>query len=143
MSLFTKRQIHGANLACNLKACLAFPSNADMKWAIQSNLIKDCLVTVKDMGMTIKVWGPSIVMLKGKTVRMMPPVVRQDVIEILKKIRELHKDVTLTIDIFFVNKIPSFTTYSLIICFLSVMHLSNRKALTIFNALKSMCGYYL
>jgi hypothetical protein len=23
------------------------------------------------------------------------------------------------------------------------MHLSNRKALTIFNALKSMCGYYL
>ncbi len=34
MSLFTKRQIHGANLARNLQAGLAFPSNADMKWAI-------------------------------------------------------------------------------------------------------------
>ncbi len=100
MSLFTKRQIHGANLACNLQAGLAFLSNADMKWAIQSNLIKDCLVTVKDMGTAIKVWGPSIVMLKGKTVRTTPPVVRQDVIEILKEIWELHKDVTLTIDIF-------------------------------------------
>ncbi len=64
------------------------------------------------MGMAIKVWGPSIAMLKGKTVRMMPPVVRQDVIEIPKEIWELHKDVTLTIDIFFVNKIPFFTTYS-------------------------------
>jgi hypothetical protein len=100
MSLFTKRQIHSANLVCNLQAGLAFPSNSDMKWAIQSNLIKDCLVTVKDMGMVIKVWGPSIAMLKGKMVRKTPPVVRQDVIEILKEIWELHKDVTLTIDIF-------------------------------------------
>jgi hypothetical protein len=100
-SLFTKRQIHGANLARNLQAGLAFLSNvAGMKWAIQSNLIKDCPVTVKDMGMVIKVWGPSNAMLKGKTVRMAPPVVRQDVIEIPKEIQELHKDVTLTIDIF-------------------------------------------
>jgi hypothetical protein len=73
MSLFTKKQIHGANLARNLQAVLGFPSNADMKWAIQSNLIKDCPVTVKDVGMAIKVWGPSIAMLKGKTVRTMRP----------------------------------------------------------------------
>jgi hypothetical protein len=84
-----------------------------MKWAIQSNLIKDFPVTVKDMGTAIKVWGPSIAMLKGKTVRMTPPVVRQDVIKIPKE----HKNVTLGIDIFFVNKIPFFITYSLVICF--------------------------
>jgi hypothetical protein len=76
MALFTKRQIHGANLACNLQASLAFPSNQDMKWAIQSNLIKDCPVTIKDMGMAIKVWGPSIAMLKGKPVRTTPTPVR-------------------------------------------------------------------
>ena len=39
-------------------------------------------------------------MLKGKTDRTPPPVVRQDVIEISEEIWELHKDVTLTIDIF-------------------------------------------
>ncbi len=82
-------------------------------------------------------------MLKGNTVRTTPPVVRQDVIEIPKEIWELHKDVTLAIDIFFVNKIPFFITYSLVICFLSVTHLSNRKALTIFDELKSMCSFYL
>ena len=49
----------------------------------------------------------------------------------------------MTIDIFFVNKIPFFATYSLVICFVTVTHLSNRKALTIFNSLKSMCNYYL
>ena len=72
------------------------------------------------MGTAIKVWGPSIAMLKGKKVRTTPPVVRLDVIEIPKEIWELHKDVTLAIDIFFVNKIPFFITYSLIICFLSL-----------------------
>ena len=86
MSLFTKRQIHGVNLVRNLQAGLAFPSNADMKWAIQLNLIKDCPVTVKSMATAIKVWGPSIAMLKGKMLRTNPPVVRQDVIEIPKEI---------------------------------------------------------
>jgi hypothetical protein len=120
MLLFTKRQIHGANLARNLQAGLAFPSNADMKWAIQSNLIKDFLVTVKDMGMAIKVWGPSIAMLRGKTVRTMPTVVRQDVIEILKEIWELHKDATLTIDIFLSTRYHSSppTVWSYAFCWL-------------------------
>jgi hypothetical protein len=72
-----------------------------MKWAFQSNLIKDCPVTVKDMETAIKVWGPSIAMLKGKMVRTTPPVVRQDVIKIPKEIWELHKDVTLAIEFVF------------------------------------------
>ena len=92
----------------NLQAGLAFPSNQDMRWALQSNLIKDCPLTVKDMTTAMKVWGPSIAMLKSKTVRTTPPAVRQDVIEIPREIRECHKDVTLTIDIFFDNKIPFF-----------------------------------
>ena len=84
MALFTKRQIHRANLACNLQSGLEFPSNQDMKWAIQSNLIKDFPVTDTDVGTAIKVWGPSIAMLKGETVRTTPTPVRQDVIEIPK-----------------------------------------------------------
>ena len=44
---------------------------------------------------------------------------------------------------FFVNKIPFVVTYSVVICFVPVTHLSNRKALPIFNALKSMGNYYL
>jgi hypothetical protein len=143
MASFTKKQLRDAGLVRNLQAGLAFPSNQDMKWALQSNLIKDCPLTVKDMTTAMKVWGPSIAMLKGKTVRTTPPAVRQDVIEIPREIRECHKDVTLTIDIFFVNQIPFFCTYSLVICFLSVTHLGNRKITTIFKALKAMCNYYL
>jgi hypothetical protein len=106
-------------------------------------MIKDCPLAATDVKTATTVWGRNIAMLKGKTVRTTPPVVRQDVIEIPKEIRELHKMVTLAIDIFFVNKIPFFLTHSLLICFLLVTHLSKRKALTIFQALKAICNYYL
>ena len=45
MALFTKRQIHSANQVRNLQAGLAFPSDSDMTWALQSNMIKDCPLT--------------------------------------------------------------------------------------------------
>ncbi len=82
-------------------------------------------------------------LLKGKTVRRKPPFVMEDVIEVPKEIRQLHKRVTLTIDIFFVNGVPYFVTLSLKICFLSVTHLQNRKIDTIFRALKAMQNFYL
>ncbi len=67
-------------------------------------IIKDCPLTAKGMRMVTTVWGRNIAMLKGKTVRTAPPVVRQDVIEfpkeIPKEIWELHKMVILAIDFF-------------------------------------------
>ncbi len=60
-----------------------------------------------------------------------------------KEIWQLHKRVTLTIDIFFVNSVPYFVTLSLQICFLLVMHLQNQKIDTIFRALKAMHNFYL
>ncbi len=72
MASFTKKQLQDAGLVRNLQAGLDFPLNQDMKWALQSNLIKDCPLTVKDMTTAMTVWGPSIAMLKGKTVRTTP-----------------------------------------------------------------------
>ena len=82
MALFTKCQIHSVNRVRKLQAGLAFPSDSDMLWALQSNMIKDCPLTAKDMRTATMVWGRNIAMLKGKTVRTAPPVVRQDVIEL-------------------------------------------------------------
>ena len=143
MALFSKRQLQDAIKVRDLQAGLAFPSDLDMKWALQSNMIKDCLLLVKDLRTATKVYGKGIAMLKGKKVRSAPSVHRQNVIEIPKEFCELHQMVTLCIDIFFVNKIPFFITYSLVICFVSVTHLTGQKAPVIFKALKAMCNYYL
>jgi hypothetical protein len=106
-------------------------------------MIKDSPVTSQDVDVALKIWGPSVALLKGKTVRRKPPFVMEDVIEVPKEIRQLHKRVTLTIDIFFFNGVPYFVTLSLRICFLSVMHLQKQKIDTISRALKAMHNFYL
>jgi hypothetical protein len=143
MSLFTKLQVASADLARNLQAGLAYPSVHDLKWIVKANMLKDSPVTSQDVDFELKIWGPSVVLLKGKTVRQKPPFVMEEVIEVPKEIRQLHKKATLTIDIFFVNGVPYFVTLSLRICFLLVTHLQNQKFDTIFRALKAMHNFYL
>jgi len=54
----------------------------------------------------------------------------------------MHKNVTLAIDIFFVNKIPFFGTLSQNICFTMVTHLANRTLRTVFDAFWGIYNYY-
>jgi len=70
-------------------------------------------------------------------------MVPADILEIPVKIRELHRLVTLSIDVFYVNKIPFFITLSQKLMFTTVTHLANRKISTIFQALKSILYNYL
>ncbi len=143
MKMFSKRQIVGAEKARYLQAGLSFPSDSDMKWILKSNQISECPVTAEDAAVANKIWGANVASLKGKTTRKTPKPVKTDMVEIPTEIRDLHRIVVLTIDVFFVNKVPFFLTLSRKICFSTVTHLENRKIETIFRALKSIFMYYL
>ena len=143
MKPFSKRQIIAAEKARTLLAGMAFPSDHDYKWILRSNQVQECPVTPEDAMIADKIWGPDVPSLKGKTTRKTPPAVPSDIVEIPVEIRQLHRNVTISIDIFFVNKIPFFLTLSRKICFTTVTHLSNRKTATIFAAFKSIFMYYL
>jgi hypothetical protein len=65
----SRRQLKGAQAARELYSNLAYPSLKDFKWAIVSNQIKNCPVTVADIDTAQMVWGKDISALKGKTTR--------------------------------------------------------------------------
>jgi hypothetical protein len=132
-----------AEKARTLKAGLGFPSDPDYKWILRTNQVQECLVTIDGAKAASKIWGPDVSSLKGKTTRQTPQPVMTDIIEIPTEIRELHRFVTISIDVFFVNKIPFLITLSRKICFTTVTHLANRKIATIFTAFKSIFTYYL
>lgn len=123
-------------------ASLGYPSDQDFKWLLKSNQIKDCPVTYNNAVIADKVWGPSVASLKGKTTRKTPLPVTSDIIQIPVKIRDLHRYITISIDVLFVNKIPFFATLSRKIIFTMVTHLSNQKIGIIFKAFSGIFKYY-
>ena len=143
MEGLSKRQIKGAEAARSLYAKLSYPSWKDYKWVLQSNQIKDCPVTVQDAETAHKIWGKNIAALKGKTTRRKPAPVAENFVKIPLDIMKLHKEVFLMADLFFVNEIPFFLTFSRKICFTAVTHLSDRKGPEIFKAFKEIYHFYL
>jgi hypothetical protein len=110
---------------------------------IRSNQIKDCPVTVQDVDVALKIWWKNIAALKGKTTRGKPNLMAKDLVKVPVELLKLHKEVFLTADIFFVNKIPFFLTLSRKICFTTVNHLADRTVPQIFKAFKEIYQYYL
>jgi hypothetical protein len=84
---------------------LSYPSVKDFKWAIQSNQIKDFPGTVQDMDVALKIWGKNIAALKGKTTRSKSIPVAREYVKVPMELMKLHKEVFLTTNIFFFNKI--------------------------------------
>ena len=100
-------------------------------------------MTVEDVNVALKIWGKNIVALKGKTTWSKPNTVARDSVKIPMDLLKLHKEVFLTLDIFFVNKIPFLLALSRKICFTMVNHLANRTVPQIFAAFKEIHQYYL
>jgi hypothetical protein len=140
---FTKRQIKNAELSRTLYKTLSYPSMKDFKWVIQSNQIKDCPVTVQDIDVAQRIWGKNFAALKGKTTRSKSILVAGYYVKVTMDLIKLHKEVFLTTDIFFVNKISFFLTLSHKICFTAVNQLVDRTVSHIFKAFKEMYQYYL
>ncbi len=115
----------------------------DFKWILQSNQIKDSPVLVVDAEVALKIWGPNIAALKGKTMHSKPEVVVMDIVRTPKEIREVQKIISMSIEIFFVNQISFFITLSRNICFTTVTHLANRKLVNVFKVFRGIYVYYL
>ncbi|MGL6132320.1 MAG: hypothetical protein ACRCZ9_11980, partial [Fusobacteriaceae bacterium] len=140
---FTKRQLKNAEKAKELYASLAYPSDADYKWILKTNQIKNCPVSMEDAEVAKKVWGQNVASLKGKTTRKTPTHVNTDIVAVPAMIRDLHRNVTLAVDIFYINNIPFMMTLSRNLCFTTVTHLNNRKTETIYKAFAGIFKYYL
>ena len=110
---------------------------------IRTNQIKKFPVTLEEVDVALKIWGKDIAALKVKTTWIKPNTVARNSVKILVDLLKLHKEVLLTEDILFVNKIPLFFTLIRKICFTAVNHLANLTVQQIFAAFKEIHKYYL
>ena len=79
----------------SLYKTLVCPSVKDFRWAIQTNQIWRCPVTVEDIDVATCIWGKDGDVLKGKTTRSKPETVARDQIKIPWGLLKLHRNVHL------------------------------------------------
>jgi len=134
--LYTKRQVERAEAARRLYEVIGYPSVRDYKIVVQTNQIKDCPVTIDDIKISEKIFGPDVYALKGKSTRPRPRVVVNDYIEIPRSLKQAHQGITLCADIMFIDEVPLLLTVSKHIKFLTIRYIDNREGTTIWEALK-------
>ncbi len=69
MKLFTSRQVKSASKVRELYEMLQCPSKLDFDMTLRTNAIKVCQVTLEDAQIMWKIWGPSVIKMKGNSTR--------------------------------------------------------------------------
>ena len=97
---------------------------------VKENMIMNCPVTIEDLMRSKKINGPSVQALNGKTIRTKPsPFVVSDYVAVPHAIFEGNRNVTLSVDVIFVNRIPFITSI--------IRHLKFTTAETLHNCTTS------
>ena len=115
----------------------------DYDWAIRSNQIKNCPITVDNIKTAETIWGKDISALKGKTTRLKPIHIAGNPLKVPREFLQLNRNIYMTAEIFCVNGQPFFITLSRNIDFLAISHLGDRKIKSIFYAFKAIYRLYL
>ena len=139
---YSKRQVEAAKRAREFQSTVGHPSTADLKNIIKANLIANCPVSPDDVERAEKIFGPSVPILKGKTTRTTPDAVVAEYIAVPRSILAANQQVTLCMDLFFVNKVPFFHTLSDHLKFTTVAHLPNRKIVSVIKAFDQTNAIY-
>ena len=140
--VFSSRQFLRAKAARELYGMLGVPSTKDYIGAITNKMIPNTRVTVEDIKNAEIIFGKDLGSIMGKTTRSRPAPVVSDLILLPPDLLKAHKEVTLSADIFFVNKVAFFTTISQHIKFVTADRLVDQKAPTILKSLLCILAVY-
>jgi hypothetical protein len=141
-SFLSPRQLARAQRARKLYYALGTPSIDDLKAIIRMNMIRNNEVTTDDVNLAMKVYGPDVAGIKGRTTRNRPRPVINNTIEIPDELLEVQKDVVLSIDGMTVNSLKFLTTISHDIQYRTAQYLSNTTAGMFKTCMREVIGIY-
>ena len=145
---YTHHDYECAQAAWCLQNIIMRPASCHMSSIAISHLC-NCPITKEDIWAADDIFGPNLGSLKGKTVWHPSKHVEARTSAVPQSILKLHRNVVLSLDIMFVNKLPFLVTSSCNLCFSTVESLPNCQVGTVTTCLKKVirlyhhCGFYM
>ena len=109
---YTVKEYWNAKKARDPQNIIGRPSTQDLINYVENNLIPNCPVTRQDILRVEDILGPNIRSIRGKTTQTTQKHEQVNLQDIPQEIMAKHSEVTLAIDVMFINKIPFIMTTS-------------------------------
>ena len=132
----------GAREAQRAMHIIGFLSERNFGNMVLSNMIVNCPVTFDDVKNAKLIFSTDATSLKGKSGMRNPDNVVTDYVEIPWKILESRKELEVSTDIMFVNKLPFLVTISKGLKFTTIDYLSNKLEISLVNFINKIVNYY-
>jgi hypothetical protein len=140
---YTKREVKAASRARTVQNILMYPSTRQFLDIADNHMLKNNPVQRADITAADDIYGTNLAgALKGKTVTRKGIIVNGQITGVPVEIKTKFKNVTLCINIMFVNKIPFLLTTSRGLHFATVKNLNNRQIPTICKGLNKVRAQY-
>ena len=128
--------------ARELQVTVGRPSDKDSIRILKESSLPNCPVTPRDVVFANKLFGPDVGALKGKTTRRGPSIVDSPVSVDITHILKYYVEVTLCVDLMYVNKEPLLVTLSRNVKFGTVEAVKDRKETTMLKSIASVVTLY-
>ena len=142
MRNFTNNDYLRAVRARELQVTVGRPSDKDFIKILETSSLPNCPVTPRDVMVANKLFGPDVGALKGKTTRRNPPIVDSPVSVDITSILKFYGEVTLCVDLMYVNRVPLLVTLSRNVKFGTVEAIMDRKQATILKSITHVATLY-
>ena len=119
---------------------LGFPSERDFENMVDSNMMVNFPVTFDNVKNAKLIFGP-VTSLKFKSVRRKPAIIVADYVEIPREILESRKDLEVSTDIIFVNKLPFLVSISRGLKFTKIEYISSKTEIALVTSINKIVSY--
>ena len=131
---FTNNDYLRAVRAQELQVTMGRPTDKDFIRILKVNSLPNCPVTPRDVVIANKLFGPDVGALKGKTTRRGHPIIDSPVSVDITSILKYYGEVTLCVDMMYVNKVHLLVTLS--------RAATDRKETTLLRSTANMATLY-
>jgi len=139
---YSRHEVEKAKEAQRIQGMIANPTEREFAGMVCKQLLTNCPVTVRDIDNANQIFGPDLANLRGEMTRTKPECIRVEYVQIPWDFVQLHKYVTLVVDVMFMNDLPFLVTSSRGLSLVTIEHLPLRAAKRLVQTLERVFKIY-